>query len=187
MASPFGRARPQGAPRGILVYWMLHRISKKPTYGFEILREIEEKTEGAWRPGPGSVYPILKRFVRLGYVESERVKGVRADQRLYKITKKGADHIEEARGVFRTASSRWGSLRGIFTDLIEPGELPDFLIATTRRQFEMAKEIVGLSKSKIKERDVRSMLREYSQVLEAQQEWARRELGEAPLTRRRGA
>jgi DNA-binding PadR family transcriptional regulator len=166
---------------------MLHRISEKPTYGFEILREIEDKTEGGWRPGPGSVYPVLKKLVRFGYVESERAKGGRAGQHLYRITRKGADHLEEARGVFRTAGGRWGSMRRIFVDLIEPGDLPDFLLSSSRKHFEFTKEMFEMSKNKIPERDVRSMLREYSQVLEAQQGWARRELGEAPLVRRRRA
>lgn len=170
-----------------MVYWMLHRISKKPTYGFEILREIEDKTEGGWRPGPGSVYPLLKRMVRLGYVESERVKGARTDQRLYRITQSGTDHILEARDVFRIASKRWGSLRGIFVDLVEPGALPDFLAEGSRKQFELTKELIGLNRTKIPEPELRSMLREYSLVLEGQQRWVSQELSELPMARRRGA
>jgi DNA-binding PadR family transcriptional regulator len=166
---------------------MLHRISEKPSYGFEILREIEDKTEGGWRPGPGSVYPILKKLARLGYVESERAKGGKADQHLYRITKKGVDHLEEARRVFKTVGSRWGSMGRIFVDLIEPDDLPEFLLSSLRRHFEFGKEIVELSKRKIPEENMRSMLREYSLVLEAQQGWARRQLGEAPLARRRRA
>jgi DNA-binding PadR family transcriptional regulator len=82
---------PQGAPRGVLIYWMLHRIARSPTYGYEILTEIEQKTEGAWRPGPGSIYPLLKKLASKGYVQVEPSKTGRTDQTKYKITPKGAE------------------------------------------------------------------------------------------------
>lgn len=169
-----------------MVYWMLRRIAKSPTYGFEILKEIEVKSEGAWRPGPGSVYPLLKRMVRLGYLESKADGGGRTDQRLYKITRKGIDHLEERKDMFRMMGGRWSSLRGIFADLIEPEAVPDFILAGSRKQFELAKQIVSLNKSKIPDTEFRSMLKEYSLLLESQQNWARRELRATPLVRHRG-
>lgn len=185
MRSHLGKMIPQGAPRGLLVYWMLNRVSRSPTYGFEILREIEAKTEGAWRPGPGSVYPLLKRMVRQGYVESKTVKGEKADQHLYRITKKGSEHLKETIDMFRTVSKRWSSMRGIFVDLIQPEAVPEFILSGSRSQFELAKQIVEINSDKIAETDLRSMLREYSALLESQQSWVNRELQQVPLAARR--
>lgn len=185
MKSPLGKMSPQGAPRGLLVHWMLNRVSRSPTYGFEILREIEEKTEGAWRPGPGSVYPLLKRMVKLGYVESKTVKSERADQHLYRITKKGSEHLKETVDLFRTVSKRWSLMRGIFVDLIQPQSVPDFILSGSRNQFELAKQITETNRNKIPETELRSMLREYSALLESQQGWVNRELQQAPLAARR--
>ncbi len=46
---------PQGAPRGLLHFYALLSIARKPMRGYDIMKEIEIKTEGAWRPGPGAV------------------------------------------------------------------------------------------------------------------------------------
>lgn len=186
MSSRLGKLEPQGAPRGLLVYWMLHRISTSPTYGFEILKEIEAKSEGAWRPGPGSVYPLMKRMVQLGYVQSEGARGERGDQHLYKITKKGADHLAETREMFRLMGKRWSSLKGIFVDLIEPENLPDFVLNGLRKQFELSRELLERNRSRIPEGELHSALREYSGLLEAQQNWVSRELRQAPVMRHRG-
>ncbi len=183
MATRLGRSGPHGAPRGLLVYWMLHRISLKPTYGFEILREIEEKTEGAWRPGPGSVYPLLRRMTARGLVESSRVKGDRADQHLYRITKKGADHLGEAREVFRSMGRRWGLLSGIFADMIEPSAVPDFVTSGSRRQFELTRKIVELNRPKISDEAANSMLKEYSLLLDNQKAWVEHEVHETLVAR----
>jgi DNA-binding PadR family transcriptional regulator len=176
---------PQGAPRGFLSYWMLNRVSRSPTYGFEILREIETKTEGAWRPGPGSVYPLLKRMVRLGYVESKTVKGERADQHLYKITKEGSENLRKAIGTFRMMSKRWSSMRGIFVDLVQPESVPEFVLAGSRNQFELVKRIIEVNSGRVPETDLRSMLGEYSALLESQLGWVNRELQQAPVAARR--
>ncbi|TMI28906.1 PadR family transcriptional regulator, partial [Candidatus Bathyarchaeota archaeon] len=55
-------AHPQGIPRGFLRLYVLHRIAARPAHGYGLLQEIENKTEGVWRPGAGSIYPILKEL-----------------------------------------------------------------------------------------------------------------------------
>src|SRR5256885_13581618 len=64
-------AHPQGIPRGFLRLYVLHRIAARPAHGYDLLQEIENKTEGVWRPGAGSIYPILKELVRGGYIRAE--------------------------------------------------------------------------------------------------------------------
>src|SRR5437879_9516759 len=53
---------------------VLHRIAARPAHGYDLLQEIETKTEGVWRPGAGSIYPILKELVRGGYIRAESQK-----------------------------------------------------------------------------------------------------------------
>ena len=81
--------RQQGAPRGLLLHFILYKISLKPYHGYELLQEIEENTAGAWRPGPGSIYPMLKKLVSEGYIKSESSKKVKTAQTIYQITQKG--------------------------------------------------------------------------------------------------
>jgi DNA-binding PadR family transcriptional regulator len=176
MSRPFGRGGPQGAPRGLLVYWVLHRISVRPTYGFEILREIESKTDGAWRPGPGSVYPLLKKLASRGFIASEKTRGDRVDQRLYRITDKGAKHLGEARELFRTMAKRWGAMRGIYTDLVGTDETQAFLLEGARNHFEAAKAVLEKNQASLSEQESRTVLKEYAVLLEGQLEWAKKTL-----------
>jgi DNA-binding PadR family transcriptional regulator len=167
---PLSKMTPQGAPRGFLVYWMLHRISRSPTHGYEILREIEQKTEGAWRPGPGSVYPLLRRLESQGYVASETA-GDGAELRKYKITRKGVKHIQETREMFRTMHKRWSLFRTMFVDLIEPSDVAHFLIEGSKRNFDLARHVVEANRSQLSPDELGRMLREYSLMLEGQQSW----------------
>jgi DNA-binding PadR family transcriptional regulator len=54
-------------------------------YGYRISRQIAERTDGAWRPGPGAIYPALRALVDRGLART-----VRNDRRLeYRITPRG--------------------------------------------------------------------------------------------------
>ncbi len=67
-----GSPHPQGAPRGLLHFYALLSIARKPMCGDDLMKEIEAKTEGAWRPGPGAVYPVLRKLVNQGYIAAQK-------------------------------------------------------------------------------------------------------------------
>ena len=56
-----------------------------PVHGYGLSERIDERTEGAWRPGPGAVYPSLTQLVASGFARA-RTQGRR---RVYTITPKG--------------------------------------------------------------------------------------------------
>ena len=45
--------------KGYIRIAVLILLSKKPYHGYEIMREIKERTMGFWRPTAGGIYPIL--------------------------------------------------------------------------------------------------------------------------------
>jgi DNA-binding PadR family transcriptional regulator len=51
-------------PRGFTRFYTLYLISKRPMTGKEIMKEAEKRSEGAWRPSPGLIYPLLGRLLR---------------------------------------------------------------------------------------------------------------------------
>ena len=71
--------------RGILRGLALALLSKKPMSGMELIREIEELSMGAWRPSPGTIYPLLRRLEGEGLVESVEKEG----RRIYSLTSNG--------------------------------------------------------------------------------------------------
>ncbi len=162
-------ARPQGAPRGLLVYYILYRIAQKPVHGYEILQDIDSKTEGAWRPGPGSVYPLLKKLVTEGLIKVEPSSV--SEQHVYHITPTGQKHLEEARQMFAEVGKKWTSMRRIFMELMDARDLGSFFIDGTRAQFQIAQDTMESKIKHLSPSEARFILREYALNLERQSEW----------------
>jgi len=55
-------------PISSLKFLILKLLNKKPRYGYEIIKEIEKKTDR--KPSQGLVYPILHEFEEKGFVKS---------------------------------------------------------------------------------------------------------------------
>src|ERR1700709_236038 len=57
-----GRGRGRGGPRarrGDVRAAVLALLADRPMHGYEMIKEIEERSEGAWTPSAGSIYPML--------------------------------------------------------------------------------------------------------------------------------
>jgi DNA-binding PadR family transcriptional regulator len=100
--------------RGEIRTALLAVLAEEPGHGYEIMQRLEEKSGGAWRPSPGSVYPTLQMLEDEGLVRSTEREG----KRVYELTEAGrteaARRAEEAGGVpWETgrASSAYGQLR----------------------------------------------------------------------------
>jgi len=79
--------------QGDLRLLALALIAEQPRHGYEIIKVLEEKTEGWYAPSPGIVYPTLTYLEEAGYVTAQ------ADgaKRLYTITAEGRAHLESNR------------------------------------------------------------------------------------------
>jgi DNA-binding PadR family transcriptional regulator len=68
-------------------------IAEQPRHGYEIIKQLEDKTGGWYSPSPGVVYPTLTWLEEVGYVTAQ------ADgaKRLYGITAEGWVHLEQNR------------------------------------------------------------------------------------------
>jgi DNA-binding PadR family transcriptional regulator len=73
-------------------------LAEEPRNGYQIIQEIGERSEGVWRPSPGSVYPALQQLEDEGLIQAETPEGGR---RRYALTTEGeayvAEHPEEVR------------------------------------------------------------------------------------------
>ncbi|HVB95964.1 MAG TPA: PadR family transcriptional regulator [Nitrososphaerales archaeon] len=160
----------KGAPRGLLLHYILHSISVKPKHGYEILQDIEGKTDGAWRPGVGSVYPVLKKLLASGYIETDE-RGSMDNRRVYSITPKGTEEVKERGEMFATSWQRWLAMRRLFYDLLDPAGFSNMFVEGSRKQFEMAKELMEARRDSMSRNEMDFMLREYSLNLERQLDW----------------
>ena len=80
--------------RGWIQFLILRFLYEKPTHGYQLLEEIEERTCGCHRLEPGSMYTILRRMEEKGLLESkwERVEGG-PERRVYNLTRKGVEAL----------------------------------------------------------------------------------------------
>src|SRR5262245_56255712 len=63
---PFWQRRRR--PRGDVRAAMLLVLAEQPLSGYGLMQEIESRSEGVWRPSPGSVYPALAQLEDEGLV-----------------------------------------------------------------------------------------------------------------------
>jgi len=84
-------------PKGFIRCHVLESLSEKPMSGSEIMDEIEKRTNGLWKPSPGSVYPLLAWLQDNGYVKelSTDENGLKR----YQLTEKGMNLLEEQRKI----------------------------------------------------------------------------------------
>ncbi len=87
-------------------------LSKKPHHGYEIMKEIRERTRGFWKPTAGGMYPILKDLQKSGYIQGEWDAKTKRRKKIYKITESG-------RTVLRRALAKEKQLAGTMRNLFE--------------------------------------------------------------------
>ena len=71
---------------------LLKLIEETPRHGYDLIREIEERTGGAYAPSPGVVYPTLTLLQDMDLIEEEKAEGSR---KRFSITKVGIVHLTE--------------------------------------------------------------------------------------------
>jgi DNA-binding PadR family transcriptional regulator len=79
------------ARRGDIRTAALLLLAEEPRNGYQIMQEVQERSDGAWRPSPGSVYPALAQLEDEGLIRSEEIDGRKA----YRLTVDGLAHIEQ--------------------------------------------------------------------------------------------
>jgi DNA-binding PadR family transcriptional regulator len=100
---------------GDLRFVILAMVKEKPSHGYELMRDLEERTGGVYRPSPGVIYPTLSLLEDEGLV---RQAGGDSGRKLYEITPAGeealAANAAAVAGVFARldeASSQAGPAR----------------------------------------------------------------------------
>ena len=87
-----GRGGPRGrARRGDVRASILALLKDRPMHGYEMIQEIAERSGGAWKPSPGSVYPTLQLLEDEGLISSASEGG----KKLFSLTDAGRTAAEE--------------------------------------------------------------------------------------------
>ncbi len=88
---PRGRGRGRQARRGDIRTAALLLLAEEPRNGYQIMQEVQERSDGAWSPSPGSVYPALAQLEDEGLIRTEESDG----RKVFALTEAGRKTVEE--------------------------------------------------------------------------------------------
>lgn len=93
------RSRPRGGGRmfgqGDLKLVILRLLAERPRHGYDIIKELEERSGGTYSPSPGTVYPTLVMLEDMGFA---RATTEESGRKIYAITEEGRAHLQEHGG-----------------------------------------------------------------------------------------
>ena len=85
------RWRGQWFESGDMKYVILKLLRDKPMHGYEVMKALEERTRGCYKPSPGTVYPTLQWLEDEGLVTAKDVEG----KKVYEVTDAGRAFLDE--------------------------------------------------------------------------------------------
>jgi DNA-binding PadR family transcriptional regulator len=66
-------------------------LNEEPRNGYQIMQEVQERSDGVWRPSPGSTYPALQQLEDEGLIRAQELDG----RKLFQLTDAGREYLEE--------------------------------------------------------------------------------------------
>jgi DNA-binding PadR family transcriptional regulator len=138
------------AGRGDIRAAILALLAEGPMHGYQIMRELTERSGGVWRPSPGSVYPTLQQLQDEGLVRSTEVEGGR---RTFELTDEGREAVEalESRTPWEAVADETESAAVELRDLV-------FQVIAAAKQVVQAGDPAQVAQAKDVLRDARQRL-----------------------------
>jgi DNA-binding PadR family transcriptional regulator len=106
----FGGGRERHFDNGELRFVILQLIADKPSYGYEIIKAIEERLSGGYAPSPGVVYPTLTMLEEEGYA----VSSTESNKKRYVATESGLEYLKENKVVVKAIFGRMEQAAKVF-------------------------------------------------------------------------
>ena len=100
--------------RGDVRAAILDMLREEPMNGYQLISQIAERSGGAWKPSPGSVYPTIQQLEDEGLVEADDERG----RRTLRLTDEGRDYVEAHPDELAAVWEPFGDRR---SDEVRPG------------------------------------------------------------------
>ncbi len=114
--------------RGIIFFIVLSMVNEAPIYGNQVANKIYERTEGAWKPSAGSIYPILHGMRRKGLITRHEKDG----KVMYEITDKGRNFVSKIRERHFERSPISRFMGKLWMESMSPEERSRFILASAQ-------------------------------------------------------
>jgi DNA-binding PadR family transcriptional regulator len=132
--------------RGDVRAAILDVLAVEPMNGYQVIQQIAERSGGAWKPSPGSVYPTVQQLEDEGLVRGQEGSG----RRLLELTDEGRayveSHPEELAATWRPFDSGQedegpGDLKPVIGQVM--GAVWQVIVSGTKQQKAEAAEILA--------------------------------------------
>jgi len=132
---------------------VLRILEERPMHGYEIIKFVEDRYHGFYKPSPGAIYPALRSLLRQGLVEvngEERIK-------TYSISRKGKTYLRSRRAAlergYREFEAAVGPERAaLFRELRTTGRVigPNMRTVTPHQAVQLCRILVEMRERMMK-------------------------------------
>ncbi|MDG7011192.1 MAG: PadR family transcriptional regulator [Nitrososphaerota archaeon] len=161
---------PQAVPRGFLRLYILAQLTRGPETGYSIMQRIDDRTDGAWKPGPGTMYPLLKGLVSDGLAKTTDERG----RKSYEISSKGREELARMRAGLSNIGRRERVIGRLFSDILSPSVMVPAMVTRYKDGFELFRKMAA----KLPKQESEVYLKDVRLFMEAQTKWIDSELGD---------
>jgi DNA-binding PadR family transcriptional regulator len=158
--------------KGYIRIAVLILLSKKPYHGYEIMREIKERTMGFWKPTAGGIYPILRNLEESRYIKGKWDLQKKRKRKIFRITETGKQVLERS---LTKESQIANSMTGLFTEFMKDvldleksvsmPRLPNFFSVFLEERKDKPEDTMNVLESKRKQ--IERMIKESQRQLTA--------------------
>ncbi len=146
MTTIFNFQTKSGKQRGILSAYILHTLHKKPKSGYDILKEITKKTQGAWTPSKGTIYPLLTKLEYEGLIEITKVE--QRSKTVYETTENGIEQLNNIKKHAKEMEEKINQFRNMLSEIIN--EEKSEIISTMLQIRKLAIQLSELKHEEVK-------------------------------------
>ena len=136
------------AGRGDIRAAVLLLLAEQPRHGYELIREITERTDGAWTPSPGAIYPALSLLEDEGLITIATEGG----RRLASLSEAGrayvTAHADELGDPFADATARTPRSRWALRDAVRGLMGASMQVAQDGDEAQVARALVVLDRAR---------------------------------------
>lgn len=98
--------------QGLIKFFLFKVLYKdKESYGYKMVRRIEELSEGTCRPTESTIYPALDHLLKDGYATVHEISTGSRTRKMYSLTDKG-------RSAYRSAAKSYGEIIPLLREAI---------------------------------------------------------------------
>jgi PadR family transcriptional regulator, regulatory protein PadR len=128
--------------KGVLDHCLLAMIEKRPRYGFELIRRLDEL--GLLVVGEGTIYPLLSRMQNEGLIEAFIVTSDETGRKrkYYRVLPKGEETLGELNRSWASFGGRVNAILGVEFESVELDEVEDGVAGAQREGDQKAGQAV---------------------------------------------